>query len=154
MAGAQMDEGENPIAINVTALVDIIFCLCVFFMISFKFKQIEGKFETWLPKDKGSQGMPLGTVIQELRIALLWDEANQATVRKYQTRLVPDDTELQQLIAAAHEDFKRMNNPDMPLTIDGDTRVPWADVINVVNIAKRVGIEKIEFAYGAENAKR
>jgi biopolymer transport protein ExbD len=42
----------------------------------------------------------------------------------------------------------------MPLTIDGDTRVPWRDVIQVVNIAKKVGIEKIEFAYGAEHAQR
>jgi hypothetical protein len=54
--------------------VDIIFCLCVFFMISFKFKQLEGKFDTWLPKDKGYEGMPLKAVIQEIRVALLWDD--------------------------------------------------------------------------------
>ena len=43
MAAAQ-DPSENPVAVNVVPLVDIIFCLCVFFMCSFKFKQIEGKF--------------------------------------------------------------------------------------------------------------
>lgn len=154
MAGASMDEGDNPVAINVTALVDIIFCLCVFFMISFKFKQIEGKFETWLPKDKGAQGMPLNAVIKEIRVALFWDDTKQEAVRKYQTRFVPEDAELQQIISAAYDDFKRMNNPDVPLTIDADPRVPWRSVIDVVNIAKRCGVDKIEFAYGAENSKR
>ena len=50
MAGVSVGESEeNPVAINVTPLVDIIFCLCVFFMISFKFKQLEGKLgsPTW-----------------------------------------------------------------------------------------------------------
>ena len=92
MAGVSVGESEdNPVNINVTPLVDIIFCLCVFFMISFKFKQLEGKFDSWLPKGKGSEGMPLNAVIQEVRVALLWDDEAQATVRKYGTRIVPDD---------------------------------------------------------------
>jgi len=54
MAGASIgDNEENPVAINVTAMVDVIFCLCVFFMCSLHFRQAEGKFETWLPKGKG-----------------------------------------------------------------------------------------------------
>ncbi|KAF0241790.1 MAG: hypothetical protein FD180_4260 [Planctomycetota bacterium] len=44
---------DNPVALNVAPMVDIIFCLCIFFMCSFHFKQLEGKFESWLPK-KGS----------------------------------------------------------------------------------------------------
>src|SRR5262245_46737597 len=110
MAGASMgDEGDNPVAINVTPLVDIIFCLCVFFMISFKFKQLEGKFDTWLPKDKGYEGMPLKAVIQEIRVALLWDDTRSQSVRKIGTRIVPDDEELQKLITSSYEDFKRLN---------------------------------------------
>jgi biopolymer transport protein ExbD len=150
MAGAAMGDGEeNPVGINVTPLVDVIFCLCVFFMISFKFKQLEGKFESWLPKNKGSQGMPLGVVIQEVRVAIFWDEERQASVRKFGTRFVPEDNELQQLIKEAHDGFVRLNQPDMGVTIDGDLRVPWSDVINVMNIAKKAGVDKIEFAYNA-----
>jgi biopolymer transport protein ExbD len=150
MAGATMDEGqENPVGINITPLVDIIFCLCVFFMISFKFKQLEGKFETWMPKDKGAQGMPLNAVIKELRVAMLWDEGNQRVIRKMGTREVPEDEVLQQLLAESSADFKRLNNADPTLTIDADTRIPWAAVMNVINLGKRVNIDKIEFAYGA-----
>src|SRR6266850_4494122 len=110
MAGVSVGEdNDNPVAINITPLVDIIFCLCVFFMISFKFKQVEGKFETWLAKDKGTEGMPLKAVIQEIRVALFWDEASESVVRKMGTKLVPEDDVLQKLIADAFEDFKRLN---------------------------------------------
>jgi biopolymer transport protein ExbD len=127
----------------------VIFCLCVFFMISFKFKQLEGKFDSWLPKGKGSQGMPLNAVIQEVRVALFWDEEHQETVRKIGTRLVPDDDELLRLITEAHAGFVRRNHPEVGLTIDGDLRVPWKDVVGVMNLSKKAGIDTIEFAYNA-----
>ena len=148
MAGSQ-DPNENPVAINVVPMVDVIFCLCVFFMCSFKFKQIEGKFDSWLPKDKGAEGMPLNSVIEEVRVALFWDEAKSMTTRKIGTRFVPEDERLQQFIKEAKDDYDKLNKPDVPLTIDADTRVPWKDVVTVMNLAKRVGIEKIEFAFGA-----
>ncbi len=154
MAGVSVGESEeNPVAINVTPLVDIIFCLCVFFMISFKFKQLEGKFDSWLPKGKGAQGMPLNSVIQEVRVALFWDEDNQKSIRKFGTRVVPDDDELRQLLYDAYQGFVRLNQPDTGLTIDGDLRVPWEDIIGVINVAKRAGIDKVEFAYNAPTKK-
>src|SRR5262245_50169360 len=150
MAGVSIGESEeNPVNINVTPLVDIIFCLCVFFMISFKFKQLEGKFETWLPKGKGYEGMPLKAVIEEIRVALFWDENNQKVVRKFGTRVVPEDDELLHLITASYDDFKRLNKPDIGMTIDADFRVPWADVVDVMNVGKKAGVSKVEFAAGA-----
>ena len=154
MAGVSVGESdENPVNINVTPLVDIIFCLCVFFMISFKFKQLEGKFETWLPKDKGFEGMPLKAVIQEIRVALFWDDVNLAVVRKMGTRLVPEDDQLLKLITDSYEDFKRLNKPDVGLTIDADFRVPWESVVGVMNLGKKAGVAKVEFASGAPPPK-
>ena len=42
MAGSSSPE-DNPVGINVTALVDVIFCHCLFFMCSLHFKQV-GRF--------------------------------------------------------------------------------------------------------------
>jgi biopolymer transport protein ExbD len=151
MAGSSMGDDENPVAINVTPLVDIIFCLCVFFMISFKFKQLEGKFDTWLPKDKGFEGMPLKAVIQEIRVALFWDDVNRNVVRKMGTRIVPEDDQLLKLISDSYEDFKRLNKPDVGLTIDADFRVPWESVVGVMNLGKKAGVAKVEFAAGAQS---
>ena len=152
MAGVSVGEApDNPVAINITAMVDIIFCLCVFFMCSLHFKQLEGKFDTWLAKDKGSQGMPVGTIIQEIRVALFWNEATGEVTRKIGTRVVPEDERLQELLAESYADFKRLNKPDMSLTIDADPKVPWQEVVNVINLGKRVGIEKVEFAFGKQS---
>jgi len=145
------DDAENPVAINITPLVDIIFCLCVFFMVSFKFKQLEGKFDAWLPKEKGFEGMPLKAVIQEIRVALFWDDKNMKVVRKMGTRFVPENDQLQQLISDSYQDFKRLNKPDIGLTIDADTRVPWESVVDVMNVGRKAGVSKVEFAAGAQD---
>jgi len=147
MAGVSVGESpENPVAINVTAMVDVIFCLCVFFMCSLHFRQIDGKFETWLPKGKG---IGPGKPPIEMRVAMTWDEAGGRTVRQYGERVVQSDEELASLIRQGHDDLLRLDQADAPLTIDADVLVPWHDVIEVINMGKREDVEKIEFAMGA-----
>ena len=153
MAGSQ-DPNDNPVAVNVVPLVDIIFCLCVFFMCSFKFRQLEGKFDSWLPTDKGAEGLPSLDLISEVRVALLWDEQKFVVHRKMGVREIPDDVELQKSIQEAHQAWVQKGKPDAPVTIDADGRIPWNEVINVVNIVKRCNIEKIEFAMGAPPTKK
>ncbi len=148
MAGSQ-DPNENPVAINVVPMVDVIFCLCVFFMCSFKFKQIEGKFDSWLPKDKGAGGVASTLPIEEIRVAMFWDDASQTTRRVLGTRNVKTDDELQGYLRSAHDDFMKLGKSEVPVTIDADARVPWHDVITVMNLCKREQIDKIEFAFGA-----
>jgi biopolymer transport protein ExbD len=148
MAGSQ-DQKENPVAINVVPMVDVIFCLCVFFMCSLKFPQLEGKFDSWLPRNKGLGGAPPEDLIQEVRVALFWDEAKRETQRVLGTRRIASDDELEGLLREAHDDYVRLGKPDTPVTIDAEARVPWRDVITVVNLCKRNGLEQIEFAFGA-----
>ena len=150
MAGGGSAE-DNPVAINVVPMVDVIFCLCVFFMCSMKFKQLEGKFDSWLPKNKGNSGV--AAEIAETRIALFWDQDKQVTRRQFGHRTVETDAELESLIKSAHDDFVLKNKPDAPVIIDGDARVPWKDVIDIVNIAKKLKIDNIEFALGAQEKK-
>jgi biopolymer transport protein ExbD len=152
MAGSQ-DPNENPVAINVVPMVDVIFCLCVFFMCSLKFKQLEGKFDSWLPKGKGA-GAPgsVSALIEEIRVAMFYDDKTGKTVRQLGTRRVEDDATLQQLIKDAYDDFVRLNKPDTPVTIDAEAKVPWREVITVMNLCKRNKIDKIEFAMGTGQA--
>ena len=155
MAGSQ-DPNDNPVSIQVVPMVDIIFCLCVFFMCSMKFKELEGKFESWLPKDKGQQSeMSPDTPIEEIRVALLWDEANSATIRKFGNTTVRDDTQLQELIRDSYAGWMKLGKPQTPAIVDAAGMVPWHDVVCVVNLAKREDIKKFEFAAGSDyEAKR
>ena len=150
MAGVSVGESdENPVNINVTPLVDIIFCLCVFFMISFKFKQLEGKFDSWLPKDKG-QATPMNEVMEEIRVAIFWDAANSVAIRQFGKNTIRDDTQLRGLINDAYQDHVKMGKTETPVIIDAAEQVPWKEVVRVVNIAKGVGVDKIEFAAGKD----
>src|SRR4029453_15047518 len=85
MAGTQNigESSDNPGAINVTAMVDVIFCLCLFFMCSFQFKQLEGKIESWLPKDRGmntiATSKPL--VRGEIGAVIKWNPDSGTTSR-------------------------------------------------------------------------
>lgn len=148
MAGGGEAE-DNPVNINVVPMVDVIFCLCVFFMCSFKFKELEGKFQSWLPKDKGNGNVAPDDQLKEMRVAMYWDDQKLETKRQYGQRFVTSDEELQTLIEGAHNDYVKINKPDIPVIIDADARVPWNEVMKVVNMAKRLSIDKIEFALGA-----
>jgi biopolymer transport protein ExbD len=143
------DSADNPVGINVVPMVDIIFCLCVFFMCSFKFRETEGKFDSWLPKDKGEGGNPDPGPLQEMRVIITWDQNSQKTTRQYLHKTVKDDAELEACIREAHDDFVAKNKPDIPLTIDGGAAVPWKEVMAVVNIGKSLEIKNLEFAMGA-----
>lgn len=148
MAGSQ-DPNENPVGINVVPMVDVIFCLCIFFMCSMKFKELEGKFESWLPKNKGQeQPMQQDTPIEEIRVAMFWDKTRNVTVRVFGKGQIRDDVHLQGLIRDAYADAVRIGKPDHPVIIDAEGMVPWGEVVNVVNLAKREKVEKIEFAAG------
>jgi biopolymer transport protein ExbD len=152
MAGTQ-DPNENPVAINVVPMVDVIFCLCIFFMCSLKFTELEGKFKSWLPKDKGQTVSQSQAVPEEIRFAVFWDEQSNRTRIKFVTREITGDKKemdetIQGLIRDSKADFDRKNKPKVPVIIDGDSRVPWEEILNIVNLAKRENVENIEFAAG------
>src|SRR4029453_6781007 len=150
MAGSQNigEASDNPVAINVTAMVDVIFCLCIFFMCSFHFKQLQGKIETWLPKDRGIfQGTAASIVKDEICIVLRWDPSKRATLCnvRFQKPASSDD-ELMQSVLAIAADYDRAGNTTYPLIIDSHPDVPWQDVIHVMDLCKRNKIQRLEFA--------
>jgi len=153
VAGSQ-DQSDNPVGINVVPLVDIIFCLCVFFMCSFKFRQLEGKFETWLPKTGHELDSDPSKVLTEIRVAVLWDETTRTVTRKFGIRTIDDDAELARAVVAARDAWRERGVPDAPMTIDADARVPWRAVTDIVNLAKTADIAKIQFALGAPPTAR
>jgi biopolymer transport protein ExbD len=65
------------------------------------------------------------------------------------TLRIASDDELEGLLREAHDDYVRLGKPDTPVTIDAEARVPWNDVIAVMNLCKKNRIDKIEFALGA-----
>ena len=98
-------------------------------------------------------GPPARDRISEVRVALVWDETTQTVHRKMGDREYPNDDDLAKAISEAHDAWVKKGKPDAPVTIDASSDIPWAEVIKVVNLIKKLGIDKIEFAMGAP-AKR
>jgi biopolymer transport protein ExbD len=148
MAGAASE--DDAISLNVTPLIDIIFCLCLFFLCGFNFKQLEGKIDSWLPKDgcgSGTHAAPALT--EETRIKLR--RAGDGTEVLFGARLVgvvsrnADD----RLVFDALESLiltTRAESKTNPVIIDGDENVPWRHVIAVVDRCKKHDITNVEFA--------
>jgi biopolymer transport protein ExbD len=147
MAGAAMGDGDEAVQVNVTPLIDIIFCLCLFFLCSLKFKQLEGKMDSWLPKDKGNQaGGIANATMDEIRIFVRLNAQQDVEFAYGSQNLGKNLVELERLIKQGWADFEAANKKDGSVIIDGEPRAPWKDVISVLDICKKNKIEKVEFA--------
>jgi biopolymer transport protein ExbD len=152
MAGGGNQE-ENPVAINVVAMVDIIFCLCLFFMCSLKFKPLDAKFESWLPKNVGQAASnKMNEVIDEIRVVMSWNTQANRLERLFGQNFCPHgpegDEKLKRLISESYKSFKAQGNPNVPLILDVGQMVPWDSVVHVVDIGKDAGLQKIQFSVG------
>jgi len=153
------EASDNPVEINVTAMVDVIFCLCIFFMCSFHFKQVEGKIDTWLPTHGSGPGTPPICLLEEIRVFMRWDPVTGSTIRKIGNRpAVGTDSELMDQVRAMKADYERAQKPDAPVLIDSTSDVPWAEVIHVIDLCKAEKLSKIEFVepmdYGGRSQQR
>jgi len=142
---------DNPVPVNVVAMVDIIFCLCIFFFCSFHFRQIEGTMESWLPKDKGVNTTPVKTVlIEEVRIFMRFNaqasDASRAVSRQVGSQPVDTDDDLRRALKGMVANFARTGVSDVPVVIDSESRVPWKEIVNVLSLCRMEGLEKLEFA--------
>src|SRR5262245_19873479 len=129
MAGGS-DE-DNPIPINVTPLIDIIFCLIIFFMCSFHFKEIQGRLDSWLPKDGCHPLPPKTPMLDEVRGLVANDGATRLGAR-----VVASDEELAALLADARHDYARAGRAEPPAIIDAEPRVPWQRVVRVMDACR------------------
>jgi len=153
MAGASTpgEASDNPVAINITALVDIIFCLCIFFFCSFHFRQLEGKFESWLPKDRGVNATPVVKIdLEDIRIFLKYNanaaDTTEAVRRQVMSTPVTSDKHLVDLLQGAVANYKKLQLDDVPVIIDAEPLVPWKEVVNVLSLCRGVGLKKLQFS--------
>jgi biopolymer transport protein ExbD len=147
MAGSQNigESSDNPVAINVTAMVDVIFCLCLFFMCSFHFKQLEGKIESWLPA-RGSEPIASTLIVpEEIRITMSWDRSAGATRLRVGDGAVLDEADLLAEVRRLRDDYRRAGKTDWPVVIDAESVVPWKDVVHIMDRCRKEEIARIEF---------
>ena len=143
----EKDSREDDLQINLTPLIDIVFLLLIFFMVSTTF-----------------------TRESQLRIQLPEAEADESQVEKVEQLVIeisalgvyavkgPGDEEVRQVINSSAEALKRVldkssdvdKRDELVVIIRADRKTPHLAVIRALSVARQSGLTRITFATEVE----
>jgi biopolymer transport protein ExbD len=157
-------------AIDMTPMIDVTFQLLIFFMLTIKFKLLEGKLSAFLPTDVGvnsSDDPPKEKVDIMLQVAVEGSKLDPMKnvpwtgtgpfrygpdrVIQYHVgpRKISDFEDLKRRLKEAYQ-----QDPTRPVTIDSFTEVVYADVVRVLDAAIDADFRDITFKGAREPAKK
>jgi biopolymer transport protein ExbD len=119
--------------INLTPMIDIVFNLIIFFMVSTRFTEIERKVDLSVPQVGATAGL---NEVQKSR-----------TINVYRDGAIVLDSqpvtlsELRSLLAAAHRQYEGLE-----VTIRGDGFTPYQNVAAVMTACRQAGIAEMGIA--------
>lgn len=70
MANKAIEEAVEEVKMEMTPMIDVTFLLLIFFLCSIKFKVLEGKLQTYLPKDVGVNTTPQQQMLEKVDIRI------------------------------------------------------------------------------------
>ncbi|MBW8883990.1 MAG: biopolymer transporter ExbD [Planctomycetia bacterium] len=120
-------------AINLTPMIDIVFNLIIFFMVSTRFTEIERKVDLSVPRVGGTAGL---SEVQKTRTINIYRDG--AIVLDSQPVTL---TELRSILAAAHRQYEGLK-----VTIRGDGLATHQSVAAVIVACQQAGIVELGFA--------
>ncbi len=124
-----------PPEINLTSLIDVVFLLLIFFMVSTTFEKL-GRIQVELPQAQpNAEQSP-----RDERIAVTVDTEGQLFVNDQELVNTDVETVKRALISVAGE------RRDLPVVISADGRAPHQAVVTVMDAASQLGLAKIAFA--------
>ncbi|MCH7792017.1 MAG: biopolymer transporter ExbD [Planctomycetes bacterium] len=115
--------------LEMTPIIDMVFLLLIFFLVSTTFHQTEREMQIALP-EAVSAG-PISISLREIIINVGADGEIIVSGRTIST----DD-----LRVLIHEAVAA--NPDQKVTVRGDRNTPYANIINVLDVCKGAGLQE------------
>lgn len=129
-----IDRKKKKAQINITSLVDMLFILLIFVMITSTFKEQPG-MELELPESKTYEQ----TEMKDFVLRILKDD--QAEIQFIlNTRTIPLDSLAQLLQQAAPQ------ASELTLTLKADKEIPHGVVVKAMDLARQAGIKKLVIA--------
>jgi len=125
----QANNNDARVPIELTPMIDMVFLLLIFFLVATTFHQTEREMQIALPF--ASSSAPISAMLQELIINV--DMDGQIIVG---SRRVEAD-ELRSMVADAVG-----VNPEQKVTVRGDRRTAYSNVVTVLDICKGAGIQE------------
>ncbi len=121
--------------INLTPLIDVVFLLLIFFMVSTTFKD-DARIQVQLPEAQGEEAPEEEPSVLEVTIdqeGVFYVNERQVVDRKIET--------LKKALAGAAGD-----NRELPVIIKADAKTPHQAVMSVMDAASQLGLLRFSFA--------
>ena len=120
------------VSINLTPLIDVVFLLLIFFMVSTSFSELT-QLTVNLPEADGASAP------DEIGLVVVIDSAGNVTVGGDP---IPNEAEgLYRAIEAAAN-----GNVDVPVTLSADAMTPHQYVVMVLDVASLLGLQRVTIA--------
>ena len=135
------DREEDDVQINLTPLIDVVFLLLIFFMVSTTFSK-ESELRIQLPESSDEP-------IEERQNAVLEVEISAEGIYAVKG---PDDNAAKQLLGTDRRTLYRAlaaasgNRTDLVTVIRADRQTPHESVVRAMDIVRRLGHTDITFA--------
>ena len=115
--------------LEMTPIIDMVFLLLIFFLVSTTFHQTEREMQIALP-----EAVSAGPISISLREIIINGGADGEIIVSGRT-ISTDD-----LRVLIHEAVAA--NPDQKVTVRGDRNTPYANIINVLDVCKGAGLQE------------
>ena len=144
---------SGSMQLNITSMIDVIFLLLIYFVITANFTFDEGVLTAKLPQ---GAGQPTETDLkppdEPMNIILSSVDVSSVKITINQTQYAANFTELHRLLMSLQHDPTRGLNgpyaPDNPVIIKPDGQVRWQHVVNAFNAAVRARYANVAFSAG------
>ena len=163
MSHALLTKADDDPGLNMTPMIDIVFQLIVFFLLTLKFKSVDSRIDSSLPKSVGPD--PTVVVLDETPrvVVKLFREDHETPERAY-TRLrvgnrwtadLPRDGDpraraavlatLVDELQAVHRELGADASGEIKTPLPKGAAVPHGDVMAVLDAFLKAGLEEVDF---------
>ncbi|SFM35289.1 biopolymer transport protein ExbD [Ectothiorhodospira mobilis] len=127
-------KASEPVEIQLTPLIDVVFLLLIFFMVSTTFDR-PSVMQLQLPRADSTQEAPAG---ERVRVGV------DAQGRFFVDGAELVNTQPRTLRAALSRALEA--HPDAPVVVQADARAPHQAVVRVMDAAARLGVSRLSIA--------
>ncbi|KAA3608157.1 MAG: hypothetical protein DWQ01_13880 [Planctomycetota bacterium] len=151
---------------EMTPMIDVTFLLLIFFIVTLKFKVLEGRLDAALPKDRGTgtstveEIEKVDIIMQVLREGqMVPDPATRTTsypegkLKHYVNRVVSLEVGNQRFtdVEKLRDFLKPFDKDETPVSIDAREGIVYGDVVKVLDVVVAEQFKQVAFAGSHEN---
>ncbi|MEX2168945.1 MAG: biopolymer transporter ExbD [Pirellulales bacterium] len=137
---------ESTSDVNMTPMIDVIFLLMIFFVCTASFQIAEELLPTNLLVQGTSTEAPTAENPPLEQIVVRGQRAVQSTVWQVNDGVAVSQDQIQPLLRALAGIDR-----SLPVVLDVDGNVPLGEMIEVYDLCRAVGLDKVQFAASVEN---